>query len=102
VNWFRAKQISAVEFVALGNDPVLNDGVAVWLAKQPDSTLPVVVSFVTNKVIVGFKPEEFQKHVDVLLERNSPSSFTVAESESVNPEPAPAVASEEAPPQRVQ
>ena len=101
IKWFESMQVGA-EIVALNNDPVLNDGVAVWLAKKPDSTLPVVVSFVTNKVIIGFRPEEFQKHVDILRERSSPSSFTVVEPESSNTGEAKKVDGAETSPARVQ
>ena len=85
MQWFKERfnyPNPPIEFWAIGNDPVLNDGCSVWLAKKPDSTLPVLVSFLTNEVIVGLKPEEYQKHVDIFLKRSSPSSFTLAGPES--------------------
>ena len=77
MQWFKEHPNVPSDFVAAGNDPVLNAGLKAW-----GDEVPLVVCFATNKIIKGFRPEEFQRHVDIFLERNSPSSFTVVDSES--------------------
>jgi hypothetical protein len=98
VQWFQARQNIPTEYIVAGNDPIINAGIKA----KGDNEVPLVVSFTTQKIIKGFRPEEYQKHVDAFLASNSPESFTVVESESVNPEPPAPVDGPENPSPRVQ
>ena len=80
VEWLKRTNI-AISIVEIGNDPVLNAGVNSF-----GSGVPILVSFVTNEVIKGFKVEEYERLVNVFLERNNPSSFAVVDTAVVHSE----------------
>lgn len=82
LEWFRQTNI-AISIVDIGNDPVLNAGVNSFGA-----SVPLLVSFVSNEVIKGFKAEEYERVVKVFFERNNPSSFAVVDTAGGNPQPA--------------
>ena len=81
LEWFRNTNITT-SIVEIGNDPILNAGVNTF-----GGNVPLVVSFVTNEVIKGFKAEEYERLVQVFLERNNPSSFAVVDTAVVHSEP---------------
>lgn len=96
VNWFKEHNVFS-EVVNIGNDPILNAGV-----KANGDSLPMLVCFESMKIVKGFQPDEYQRQLAILIERNNPQSFTVVEPESVNPGEAAKVDGAETPPPRLQ
>lgn len=55
-------------------------------------SIPVLIEFNSKEVIVGFKPEEYERIAKAFHSQSSPSTNSAIPAESINPEsPAPVV-----------
>lgn len=72
----------AVQTVPIFNDPIAAAGLKQVLAG--DVVFPVLVSLFNNEIVVGFKPDEYERLIKLFNAGNSPSAPDAVANESIN------------------
>ena len=76
--FLRTEQIPG-DMVLVGNDPILVEGIKKFTDGEKVST-PVLVSYLTNEVVVGWRPEKYVEIADhIASERRRQSLAPVVE-----------------------
>ena len=94
-HFLRTEQIPG-DMVAVGRDPILEAGI---IKHTPDGrvSVPILVSYVTNQIIVGWRPDQYVEIADAVHKLRREQALTSVIATSNHPGEAPAVAQAEAP-----